>query len=102
MGGFHNRKTSSLIQRIDPVTGVVTTVGQLPHKVAIAAGVVVDGKGYLFGGEAKKPLGLLDHRGGARPVARLPQGISNGASLGSGCTDEIVLRDGCFNRLNGG
>jgi hypothetical protein len=50
-GGRTGDQPESVIWSFDPTTGQVLAVGHLPYAVSDAAGVVVDGIGYLIGGE---------------------------------------------------
>ena len=45
--------------RFDPATARLTRIGRLPYAVSDAAVAVVDGVGYLIGGEDRRPLASI-------------------------------------------
>jgi hypothetical protein len=58
-GGRHAGRALATVLAIDPWTVDVSTVGHLPHALSDAAGAVVDGIGYLVGGESGRALSSI-------------------------------------------
>jgi hypothetical protein len=86
--GVHARRE---ILRIDPATRRVTRIGRLPQPLAHAAGAVLNGTFYLFGGRgdvaasARRTIWAIDPATGrTRRAGRLPLALSDlsAATLG--------------------
>lgn len=82
IGGAGTAGDSAEIQRIDPATGKVDTIGRMPQPVSHAAAMVIDGRVLVVGGrsagKALDAIWQLDvGTGTTQLVGRLPQPLSD-------------------------
>ena len=85
--------TTSRIIRLDPVTGRAARAGQLADPAHDAAGAILGGRPYLFGGGDQAELAAvqaLRHRGTAAVVGQLPGPRSDLSSVTLGGTAYLV------------
>jgi hypothetical protein len=85
--------TTSTIIQLNPVTGRATRAGHLADPAHDAAGAVLGGQAYLFGGGDQAGLAavqVLRHRGIAEVVGQLPGPRSDFSSVTLGGTAYLV------------
>ena len=70
LGGRSASEPSAAIFRLDQANGAVVRAGRLPRAVSDAGSVVVDGVGYLVGGESDGPAEPLTTVVTLRPILR--------------------------------
>jgi hypothetical protein len=90
--GVHDRTE---IQAIDPATGTVRIVGQLPHGLSHAAAIVIAGRlliaGGRTGGVAQDSIWEVDPASGIVSFAgRLPRAVSDAAAVVVGSTGYLI------------
>lgn len=83
------------IQRLDPVTGQVDLIGQMPQPISHASAIVIGGRILVVGGrsagEAQDAIWQVDAgTGTTHLVGRLPQGISDFATAVIGGTGYVI------------
>jgi hypothetical protein len=96
-GGLQPSGSSTGVYRVDPINGSAVSIGQLQAPLHDSAGVVLDGKGYLFGGgaaspstEAERLSSLQAGSGQAVGLAQLPQARADDAAVVLGKTAYII------------
>lgn len=97
VGGLTTSGSESGIYRVNPLTGAAAQIGQLTAPSHDSAGVVLNGKGYVFGGGSTAPVNSAERlaslgsgSGTATPLASLPQARSDDSAAVIGQTAYIV------------
>jgi outer membrane protein assembly factor BamB len=101
-GGLQGGSTTNGVFEVNPLTGSATQTATLAAPVHDAAGVVLDGKGIVFGGGSSSPaptvqqlpgLGAVTGSGSGPPSARLsslPQARADDAAVAIGSTAYVI------------
>jgi hypothetical protein len=94
IGGLNQRSvTTSAITQLNPVTGRTTRAGRLADPSHDAAGALLGGRAYLFGGGVQVSLAAvqsLRHSGAASVTGQLPGPRSDLSSVTLGSTAYLV------------
>ena len=92
--------TSGVVYAFDPATATVHPVTHLAVPVADAAGAVVDGTGYLFGGESSTQLSVVQKLTVSHtPVAQPSAAARHSDSSSSVFTGRLLIADRGNDRL---
>jgi hypothetical protein len=86
IGGTDGSHDLTVIQAIDPTTGVVHVIGNLPHGLSHAAAFTLDGRVLVAGGRtagrAQDVIWEIDPKTGAATlVGHLPVGVSDASAV---------------------
>ncbi len=84
VGGLQGSSTTQGVYEVDPLTGAATQIGNLAAPVHDAAGVVLGGKGLVFGGGSATPDSVVQQLSGLGPRTGAPSAGAGGGGTGGG------------------